>query len=73
MRQKYRFTRSGYCPTQDDKESIEIETTEYPMPGNLTPGYKKGNFYCEFADDHDCDIANDCPIYLESPSNPYLA
>jgi hypothetical protein len=73
MGRKFSFIRSGYCPTQDDHESIEIETHEIRMAGNPAPGYKKMLFRCDHATDYNCEIANDCPIFWDAPSNPHLA
>lgn len=73
MSRRLYFNRTGYCPTQDDYETIEVESVELLMAGNPTPGYKKMSFDCHIASENNCSIANNCPIYREAPHNPYLA
>ena len=72
MNRKLSFVYSGYCPTQQDEETIEVYTVEFPIAGRNSPGYKKTGLYCDYANSRQCEIANDCPIYLEAPDNPYF-
>lgn len=71
VRMKYRFLNKGYCPVQQDYETIEIDTVEIRMAGRATPGYKKVSFFCDYANSCSCDISNECPVFLEAPSNPF--
>lgn len=72
MTRYFKFNRLGYCPIQNEEETIEIKTAEIRMLGATSPGYKKMGFYCEYGDDNDCKISNNCPIFMESPSDPFL-
>ena len=61
------------CPYLDKLHSISIDYEEILMCGTTKPGYKKGNYYCDEADN--CPFpSNDkwgrCPVYLNSPSEP---
>lgn len=73
MSRTFRFSQSGYCPTQNKKETILIDTVEIHMAGSPTPGYKKMGLRCDYASWKNCDISNDCPIYMDAPHDPYLA
>lgn len=73
MQRKLNFLYTGQCPTQQDEETIEINTIEFSMAGRNAPGYKKTGFYCDYANSRSCDISNDCPIFFEAPHDPYLA
>lgn len=58
----------GYCPEQQNYETIDIRYSQIPRMG-AEPGYKKTTFYCDYGDDHDCSFANrnECPLYNDAP------
>lgn len=73
MSNEKRFIYFGYCPTQKAEKSIKVITRKEPRMSNVSSGYKKDRFHCDYAADHLCEIENDCPIYLDAPHNPHFA
>ncbi|WP_410744263.1 hypothetical protein [Clostridium neonatale] len=74
MSRTIRCTYTGECPYLNQSHSIDITYTEMRMLGNPNPEYKKGSYSCDEIED--CpypskDKWGRCPVYLDSPSNPY--
>lgn len=55
---------SGHCPIQDDEYEIDVVYREIPVLGKAESEYRKMSFYCDYSDEHNCQISNECPIYL---------
>lgn len=66
MTKKHRFF-NGYCPTQEVEYEVEIIYSHVPIMGNKIIEHKKHKFYCDYADEHDCNFVNNCPIYEKAP------
>lgn len=45
------FHFSGNCPYTNSKQTIDLDYFEINMVGNMTPGYKKGNYSCPHSEE----------------------
>lgn len=59
---------AGYCPEQDEEETIEIKYARIPIL-NSKPGYKKAGFICDFSYLNGCSYGSrqECPLYDAAP------
>ena len=68
------FHFSGNCPYTNSKQTIDLDYFEINMVGNMTPGYKKGNYSCPHSEKcpyPEQDPYGRCPVYLSAPDKPH--
>lgn len=66
MSKRVLISINGYCPTQDDDYEIDIAYVETPTLGKSVSEYRRGSFYCDYSDEHNCRLTEECPIYLSA-------
>lgn len=65
----YEFTSN--CPYLNEPNTISIEYAEIPIGGQLSDGYKKMSYHCDYSSTcNHKDKYGRCPVYLDSPSQP---
>lgn len=57
---------TGECPIQNRKAKIGITFQEISINQTLKRHYKATNFKCNYAETETCNLANECPVYLEN-------
>ena len=58
---------TGFCPTLDEYVTIEVKYTPVSIVGKSKKDYKRISFICDYCDDYNCGLHNDCPIFNNAP------
>ena len=65
------FVYTGKCPYLKSPQSIRVETSEIHILGNLSPGYKKVGYFCDYSEDcPHLDEYGRCPVFISAPNEP---
>lgn len=59
---KRHVTRSGLCPTLNKEYSVSVEQLETTTMSDDHKQYTDGRFTCEYASQHNCSLAEHCPV-----------
>lgn len=74
MAYNYDYRYTSQCPYLKCEHSICITYAEIPILGQMSPGYKKMSYGCDYFDEcpyPEHDEYGRCPLFISAPDEPH--